>query len=438
MSRTWGIFAACLVIAAGARAQCYQFTSTGPTLQVNISSFVVQSGPNLINGNYESIYSFESTNTLISAGGTQTSQSTLTPYKLGGASLLGGPTAATEFTLTVGANNNALSNDSWIVTLTTTANVIPTGVLPQPSAFPPASAWVVPQEAQIYTAYLTVFLSGSGTNYLITSIGACAATTGTGTGTGSANGGPVITSVNTSGAAAAAGIAQNSWTEIHGTGLVPAATTAAGVLWNSASSFLQGQMPTQLNGVSATVNGKAAYIYFYCSAATDPACATDQINVLTPLDSTIGNVSIVVTSSGSSTPPFTVSMHSGVPSFLLFSKGYIAATHLNYNLIGPATLYPGASTPAAPGESIVTYATGFGLPATALTAGSATQTGALPSVPVCTIGGAPALVGFAGLISPGLYQLNITVPSNAAAGDDAISCAYSGSTTPSGDLVTVN
>jgi uncharacterized protein (TIGR03437 family) len=436
MGGTWGIITACLVIATGARAQCYQFTSTGPTLQVNISSFVVQSGPNFISGNYESIYSFVSTNTLIAAGGTQTSQSTLTPYKLGGASLIGGPTAATEFTMTVGANNNGLSNDSWIVTLNTTANVIPTGVLPQPSAFPPASVWAVPPEPAIDTAYLTVFLSGSGTNYLITAIGACSATTGPGTGTG--NGGPVITSVNTSGAPATAGIAQNTWTEIHGTGLVPATTSAAGVLWNTASSFLQGQMPTQLNGVSATVNGKAAYIYFYCSAATDPACATDQINVLTPLDSTTGSVSIVVTSSGSSTPAYTATMQSVVPSFLLFSKGYIAATQLNYSLIGPATLYPGASTPAAPGESIVTYATGFGLPATALTPGSATQTGALPGVPVCTIGGAPALVGFAGLISPGLYQLNITVPSNAAAGDDAISCAYGGSSTPVGDLVTVN
>jgi uncharacterized protein (TIGR03437 family) len=198
-------------------------------------------------------------------------------------------------------------------------------------------------------------------------------------------------------------------------------------------------MPTQLNGVGVTVNGKAAYIYFYCSAATDPACANDQINVLTPLDSTTGSVPIVVTSSGSSTPPYTATMHTAVPSFLLVSaQGYVAATHVNYTLIGPVTLYPGASTPAAPGEPIVTYATGLGLPATTLMAGSATQTGVLPSAPVCTIGGNPALVGVAGLISPGLYQLNITVPSSAAAGNDSILCTYGGSSTTAGDLVTVN
>ena len=198
-------------------------------------------------------------------------------------------------------------------------------------------------------------------------------------------------------------------------------------------------MPTQLNGVSVTVNGKPAYVYFYCSAVTDASCADDQINVLTPLDSTTGSVPIVVTSSGTSTPSYAATMNTVVPSFLLFGKGYIAATHVNYNLIGPATLYPGASTPAAPGEPIVTYATGFGLPTTTLDGGLlGADSGVLPSVPVCTIGGNPAPVGYAGIVSPGLYQLNITVPSNAGAKDNSISCTYGGSSSAAGDLVTVN
>ncbi len=438
MSRISGCFGGLVAIAAGASAQCYQFTSSGPTLQVNITSFLVKSGPNLINGNYESIYSFLGTNTLISGGATQTSQSTVMPYKLGGASLLGGPTAATEFTLTVGANNDPLSSDSWIVTLTSSSNLVPAGTLPAPAAFPAASLWAVPPEPAIDTAFLSVYLSGKATNYQITGIGACAAVNGSGPGTGGSGGGPAITSVNTSGSPAAAGIAQNTWTEIHGTNLVPPTTSASGVLWSTAPSFLQGMMPTQLNGVSVTVDGKPAYVYFYCSAATDPSCATDQINVLTPLDTTTGSVNIVASNNGTSTLPFAVTMHTVVPSFLLFSASYIAATHSNYTLIGPVTLYPGASTPAAPGEIIVTYATGFGLPATTLTAGSATQTGALPSVPICSVGSSAALVGFAGVISPGLYQLNITVPLSAAAGNDVIACAYGGSITPTSNLVAVN
>jgi uncharacterized protein (TIGR03437 family) len=248
-----------------------------------------------------------------------------------------------------------------------------------------------------------------------------------------------IASVNTAGSPPSAGIAQNTWIEIHGTNLVPATTAASGVTWSNAPDFGQGRMPTQLNGTGVTVNGKSAYIYFSCSAATDPSCATDQINVLTPLDSTTGSVPIVVTSGSNSSAPFTATMNTIVPSFLLFSsQGYIAATHANFTLIGPVTLYPGASTPAAPSETIVAYAVGFGLPSTALTPGSSTQTGSLPVLPVCRIGGNPAAVGFAGLISPGLYQLNITVPSSAATGDDPILCTYDGSATPSGDLLTVN
>ncbi|MGA3187619.1 MAG: hypothetical protein ABSF22_10980 [Bryobacteraceae bacterium] len=437
MSRISGCLAGLFVIAAGSNAQCYQFTSSGPTLQVNITSFIVQSGPNLVNGNYESIYSFLGTNTLISGGATQTSQSTITPYKLGGASLIGGLTAATEFTMNVGANNNALSSASWIVTLNSSSNLVPAGTLPAPAAFPAASLWVVPPEPAVDTAFLSVYVGGTATNYQITAIGICTAISGTGTGISS--GAPVITSVNTSGSQPAAGIAPNTWTEIHGTGLAPSTTSASGVLWGTAPSFLQGMMPTELNGISVTVDGKPAYVYFYCSAVTDPSCATDQINVLTPLDTASSSVNIVVTNNGASSPPFAVAVHTVVPSFLLFSaQGYIAATHLNYTLIGPPTLYPGASTPAAPGETIVTYATGFGLPATTLTAGSATQFGALPSVPICSVGSTAALVGFAGVISPGLYQLNITVPSDAAAGNDVIACAYGGSITPTSNLLTVN
>jgi uncharacterized protein (TIGR03437 family) len=272
-----------------------------------------------------------------------------------------------------------------------------------------------------------VYTYDKGGNVLSRTIAAPAATGG------------VITSVNTAGSPASAGIVQNGWIEIHGANLVPAATASSGVIWNSAPDFAQGHLPTQIGGVSVTVNGKAAYIYFYCSAATDTSCASDQINALTPLDSTTGNVPVVVTSANGTSAPFNAQMQAAVPSFLLFSaQGYVAATHLNFSLIGPTTLYPGASTPAAPNETIVVYGVGFGLPSGTLTVGSSTQTGSLTTLPVCKIGGNTAAVGFAGLISPGLYQLNITVPSNTPSTDNSIACTYSGASTPAGDLLTVH
>jgi len=250
-----------------------------------------------------------------------------------------------------------------------------------------------------------------------------------------AQGAGPITSVTT--AYGGAVIAQNDFIVIKGASLVPANTPASGTIWSSAPSFASGLMPTQLGGVSVTVNNKPAFVYFYCSAATDPACPQDQLNILTPLDNTIGSVPVVVTSGGISSPPFTITMQAVAPSFLLFSTaGYIAATHANNTLLGPTSLYPGSSTPAKPGETITLYAVGFGLPTTALVNGSASQSGSLPALPVCKVGGTAAALAFAGLISPGLYQLNLTIPATAANGDNAVSCTYGGSTTPAGDLIT--
>jgi uncharacterized protein (TIGR03437 family) len=262
--------------------------------------------------------------------------------------------------------------------------------------------------------------------------------TGSGSITQPPPGTPIITAVAT--AYAGPDIAQNTYIVVTGTNLVPANTPAIGVIWSSAPSFASGLLPTQLGGVSVTVDNKPAFVYFYCSAATDPACLQDQLNILTPLDTTIGPVPVVLTSGTVSIPPFTVNMQAVAPSFLLFTaKGYIAARHADKDstLVGPASLYPGSSTPAKAGETISLYAAGFGLPATALVNGSSSQSGALPVLPVCQVGGVPAVVAFAGVVGPGLYQLNLTIPATAATGDNTVGCTYNGQTTPAGNLITV-
>jgi uncharacterized protein (TIGR03437 family) len=85
----------------------------------------------------------------------------------------------------------------------------------------------------------------------------------------------------------------------------------------------------------------------------------------------------------------------------------------------------------------VLYGFGFGLPATPLVEGSSSQSGSLPGVPAVQIGGAPATVTFAGVISPGLYQLNVVVPSTAKSGDISLTCSYNGATVPVGDLIVI-
>lgn len=251
-----------------------------------------------------------------------------------------------------------------------------------------------------------------------------------------ASGKSTITSVDTAGGGV--NIAQNDWIEIKGVNLVPATTPAAGVIWSTAPSFAQNQMPTSLQGVSVTVDGKPAYLYFYCSAVTSAVCSQDQVNVLTPLDSAIGPVQIVVTSGSTSSAPFTINMQAQVPSFLKFgASSYVVATHPDYSLVGPPSLYSGATTPAKATEEILTYAVGFGLVDAPIALGSSVQTGNLTPAPVCKIGGATAQVAFAGLNGPGLYQLNIIIPQGTPPGDNLLSCSYNGANTQNGVLVTV-
>ncbi len=251
---------------------------------------------------------------------------------------------------------------------------------------------------------------------------------------------PVIDSVDV--ADGGPDIAQNTWIAIRGANLAPVYTPPGGVIWSAAPDFASGMMPTQLPGfpVTVTVNQKPAYVYFFCSAATS-ACPGDQINVLTPLDSTLGPAQIVVTVGGVSSAPFTVNMRAAVPALpLLPDTRYAVATHADYSLVGPASMsVPGyAFSPARPGETISLYGFGFGLPATPLVSGSATQSGSLPAAPLVQIGGFPVTVAYAGVVSPGLYLLNVVVPDGIPDGDNAVTCVYGGASVPVGITITVH
>ena len=221
-------------------------------------------------------------------------------------------------------------------------------------------------------------------------------------------------------------IAPNTWVTISGSDLAPQGDSRT---WGS-SDFVNNQMPTQLDGVSVTVNGKAAYIYYI---------SPTQVNILTPPDAISGSVSVQLTNKGGTSSPFPVGAQTDSPSFFIFGAGpYVAATHANGSLIGPTTLFPGASTPAKPGETVLIYANGFGATSKPVVSGATAQSGKLSPLPVVTIGGAPATVAFAGLNgAPGEFQFNVVIPSSLASGDQAIVATYNGFTTQPGVLITV-
>jgi uncharacterized protein (TIGR03437 family) len=200
-------------------------------------------------------------------------------------------------------------------------------------------------------------------------------------------------------------IAPNTWVEITGSNLAPDSRP-----WQS-SDFANGQMPMQLDGVSVTVNGKNAYVYYI---------SPTQVNVLTPPDA-IPSGAQVQLNNGISGYTTSVMAYSLSPSFFVFNGGpYVTATHLNGSYIGPVNLYPGLSSPAQAGETIVLYANGFGPTSTSVVSGSVTQSGSLAALPTIQIGGVPATVLSASLVAPGEYQFNVVVPTNAASGDQPI------------------
>ena len=275
--------------------------------------------------------------------------------------------------------------------------------------------------------YFGRFASVSGNTAVI---GASAGNNGQGVAYVFASPQPAITGLTVSGGGGY--MAPNAWVEIYGASLAPPSVGADGLLWSSSPSFASGQMPTQLQGVSVTVNGKPAYVSFISAT---------QVNVLTPLDSTTGAVAVTINNGTTTSATLTANVQPVSPGFLRFNDGiHIAAEHADYSLLGPASLSaPGSAfTPAKPGEIILLYGDGFGLPVSTLTTGSDVQTGPLPTWPQVTIGGATATVLYAGLISPGLYQLNVVVPTTAANGDNQVIATYAGASSPTGAMIPVS
>ena len=210
-------------------------------------------------------------------------------------------------------------------------------------------------------------------------------------------------------------IAPNTWIEIKGLNLAKPGTER---IWQGAD-FVSNRMPVQLDGVSVSVNGKAAFV-FYISPT--------QVNVLTPPDPISGPVEVVLTYIGLRASYRAQAQTTSPSLFVLDPMGNVAATHQNGGLIGPLALFPGLSTPARPGENIALYANGFGVTTVPAVSGSVTQSGVLSPLPTVQIGGVAASVTFAGLVNVGQYQFNVVVPPSTGSGNHKVTATLNGLT----------
>ncbi|HEX5430858.1 MAG TPA: TIGR03118 family protein [Bryobacteraceae bacterium] len=235
---------------------------------------------------------------------------------------------------------------------------------------------------------------------------------------------PVLSSSNAvlNGASFQPGISQFSWISIFGSNL--ASTTRS---WQ-ASDIVDGKLPTELSGASVMVDGKPAFVSYI---------SPTQINALVPADSKLGDVDITTANQALTSGTATASMKAASPAFFITKDGYVAARHVDGSVVGPTTLFPNESTPAKPGEIISLYATGFGPASAPIPDGQVIST-AIPITGVTvTIGSTPAQVSFAGLVAPGLYQFNVTVPESLGDGDAPTIATVGSATTPEGPKIAV-
>ncbi len=189
----------------------------------------------------------------------------------------------------------------------------------------------------------------------------------------------------------------------------------------SATDRSSANLPVTLDGISVTINGKPAYVEHV---------SPTQIDVIAPDDDTVGEVQVQVVTPQGAGYPGTALKQRVSPAFFTYNAGttiYVAAQHLDGTLVGRQD---SSSRPAAPGEIIEIYGTGFGATSAAMpTSGRASQPVPLLSPVTVSIGGIDAEVQCAGLVSPGLYRLQVKVP-NVADGDQQARTHASGFSGP--------
>jgi endoglucanase len=258
---------------------------------------------------------------------------------------------------------------------------------------------------------------------------------------------PVITSIDSASAYGAYSyFASGSWLEIKGTNLVdpsdPRLTAAVNPGQWTLKDFNGVNAPTVLDGISVSINGKPAYVWYL---------STTQVNAQAPEDSATGNVAITITNCKATSSPVMFARRTLAPGLLAppnYSAGgtqYMVATFASdgaYVLNTTTGAGLGlTSRPAKPGDVIIAYGIGFGDVTPSILPGVIVQqSNSLISPVTFSFGSANATLQYSGLAGGfvGLYEFYITVPPGLANGDYLINVTQSGTPVPQSMYLTVH
>jgi uncharacterized protein (TIGR03437 family) len=221
------------------------------------------------------------------------------------------------------------------------------------------------------------------------------------------------------------GISPGSWITINGTNL--SSTTDTWV-----NSIVKGTLPTSLDGVSVMVGDQPAYIEYI---------SPTQINAVVP-NVAVGSVPVTVTTAIGTSPAVMAQLSAEQPAFFQWGT-YAVATLQNFSIAVKNGTFAGTTTvPAAPGDVIILWGTGFGSTSPSAPAGQETPSNTTyntANTVSVTVGGKPATV-YGAALAPGyagLYQIAIQIPASLANGDYPVVATINGAQSPSTTLITV-
>jgi uncharacterized protein (TIGR03437 family) len=244
------------------------------------------------------------------------------------------------------------------------------------------------------------------------------------TGNGSVNADVLLTAWNVTSAAPAVAAAVNgaSFSPIYAPGMV--ISVFGTQLASTTDEVSAVPLPTALSGVSATVTGSAgsypAPIYYI---------SPNQLNLQVPYEVPAGSASLTISNNGQTSAPISFTVAAAAPAIFTDSSGA-----------------PVAFGSAAPGETTTLFITGAGAVTPSIADGAAPASGtaisALPKPNLgvsVTVGGIAATTTFVGIPEGlvGVVQINYTVPTSVAAGQQPVVVTVGTAASPSATLTVV-
>jgi uncharacterized protein (TIGR03437 family) len=217
-------------------------------------------------------------------------------------------------------------------------------------------------------------------------------------------------------------IVPGAWISIYGTNLATGTRT-----WY-ASEFNGNLLPYNVGGVSVLIDGLPAPVYYV---------SPTQLDVQVPLATVIVTPdTVVVTHDGQASGTVKVKLEGSDPALFTYPAGgltFAAAVAVSTgSIVGDPSVEPGTAK-VKPGDFIELYVNSM-LPAKS---GIINPPNTLQTFPTVTIGGVSAPVTYAGLVSPGLIQVNVLIPQTVATGNQQVLLTYDSVTSPSGVVIPI-